>query len=98
MGISCLTDTQSINQNVCTYIKATILGLASTFLIPFRIINIIDSNITHISHFSKYNMLGSWKRALNRNVRKVKMFLPPFLLLLVFFFFLLLGAGSWSNY
>ena len=44
LGISCLTDTRSINQNVCTYIKATIHGLASTLLIPFRIINITDSN------------------------------------------------------
>ena len=29
LGISCLTDTRSINQNVCTYIKATIHGLAA---------------------------------------------------------------------
>ena len=36
-------------------------------------------------------MLGSWKRTLNRNVRKVKLSLPPFLLLLVF---IILGGGG----
>ena len=36
-------------------------------------------------------MLGSWKRALSRNVRKVKMSLPPFLLLLVF---IIIGGGG----
>ena len=44
LGVSCLTDTWSINQNVCIYIKATIHGLDSILLIPFRIINITNSN------------------------------------------------------
>ena len=96
LGISCLTDTRSINQNVCTYIKATIHGLASTLLIPFRIINITDSN--QGTSLTSPNT-RCWALGKGHSIEMSGRWKCPFPLSFFCLFLLLLGeGGSWSNY